>query len=94
MKMKLLAILLILSLLFTGLLAGCGGGNNAEETTPTEPSVPIALKSSIPAAHVGKAYKVSSLVKEEKDVEYKYTATYVDPATGETEELIVKRGSL
>lgn len=94
MKTKFLAILLILSLLFTGLLAGCGGGNNAEETTPTEPAVPIAVKSSIPAAHVGKAYKVSSLVTEEKDVEYKYTATYVDPATGETEELIVKRGRI
>lgn len=94
MKMKFLAILLILSLLFTGVLAGCGGGNNVEETTPTEPAVPIAVKSSIPAAHVGKAYKVSSLVREEKDVEYKYTATYVDPATGETEELIVKRGRI
>lgn len=94
MKIRMLAFLLILSLVFTGLLSGCGGGNNAEETVPTEPTVPIAVKSSIPAAHVGKAYKVSSLVTEEKDVEYKYTATYVDPATGETEELIVKRGRI
>lgn len=93
MKNKILAILLIFSLLVTGLLSGCGS-NNVEETTPTEPAVPIEVKTSIPAAYVGTAYKVSGLVNEEKDVEYKYTATYIDPATGETEELIVKRGKI
>ena len=93
MKIRLLAFLLILSLLFTGMLSGCGG-NSPEETVPTEPAVPIEVKTSIPPAYVGTAYKVSSLVSEEKGVEYKYTATYVDPATGETEELVVKRGKI
>ena len=87
MKRKILAILLIFSLLLTGLLSGCGD-SNVEETVPTEPAVPIEVKTSIPAAYVGTAYKISDLVNEEKDVEYKYTATYVDPATGETEELV------
>ena len=93
MKRKILAILLIFSLLLTGLLSGCGD-SNVKETVPTEPAVPIEVKTSIPAAYVGTAYKISDLVNEEKDVEYKYTATYVDPATGETEELVVKRGKV
>ncbi len=93
MKIRFLALLLILSLLVTSVLAGCGG-NHADETTPTEPAVPIEVKQSIPAAYVGTAYKVSSLVTEEDGVEYKYNATYVDPTTGETEELVVKRGKI
>lgn len=94
MKIKLLALFLILSILFTCVLSGCGEGSHISETQPTEPAINIEVSSNIPPAYVDTSYRISDLVTEEKDVEYKYEATYIDPATGETEELVVKRGRI
>lgn len=92
MQNRLIACFLIISLLLTGLLTGCGNNSEGKETQPTEPAIPIAVSDNIPVAYVDTTYRISDVVTEEKDVEYKYKATYVDPVSGETEELVVKRG--
>lgn len=91
LKKRFLAVLCIVSILLSGVLAGCGENGTK---TPTEPAFSIDVKSSIPSAYVDTAYKVTSLITEEDGVEYEYEATYVDPESGETKELIVKKGKI
>ena len=95
MKNRLIACFLLVSLILTGLLSGCNGngeGNNTQQST--EPAIPIEVSPNIPVAFVDASYRISDLVTEERDVDYKYEATYVDPVSGETEELVVKRGKI
>ncbi len=74
-------------LLLMALLCACGKESTAE---PQPNAFAIAVKEQIPQGVVGEAYKLSSVVTEEKGIEYTYTAGYTDPATGETVELKVK----
>ena len=95
MKNRLIACFLLISLILTGLLSGCDGNGAGNETQhPTEPAIPIDIAQNIPVAFVDASYRISDLITEEKNVDYKYEASYVDPVTGETEELVVKRGKI
>lgn len=88
---KLTALLCVLAIFLSAALTGCGGNSNAETTV--DPDAPtVQIKKYIPEAFVGESYELSSVYVEEKGVDYSFDASYVDPASGETMELVVKRG--
>ncbi len=97
-KNRLIALICVLSILCSVVFTGCGSQNGGtvsnSESEATEPAVPIKVKEAIPAAYVDEAYDLTSLITEEEDVEYTFTASYVDPQSGETKELTVKRGKI
>lgn len=90
MKNRLILLICCTSILLSLVLTGCN--NHSNPTTPTEPTVSIVLKESIPNAAVGISYDLSTIVKAEDGVKYTYSATYIDPETKQNKELTVVRG--
>lgn len=86
---KWIAMLCVLCLLFSALLTGCDtlsfGGSEVSD------AFSIKLKDSIPFAYVGTAYDLGDLIVAEDNVDYDFRATYVDPESGETKKLTVKK---
>ena len=81
----------MLALIFI-LLTGCQTGPS--DSHANSPSLTIVLKDQIPSAPVGEAYDLASAIRQEEDVEYDFSATYIDPESNETEELKVKKGKI
>lgn len=69
---------------------GCG----EEGQISNENTLSVSLADHIPKAYVDESYDLSLLVAAEENVEYTYTASYMDPATGETQELKVRKGKI
>lgn len=69
---------------------GCG----EEGQISNENTLSVSLADNIPKAYVDESYDLSLLVAAEENVEYTYTASYMDPATGETKELKVRKGKI
>ena len=69
---------------------GCG----EEGQISNENTLSVSLADNIPKAYVDESYDLSLLVAAEENVEYTYTASYMDPATGETQELKVRKGKI
>ena len=97
-KGRMLALVLVFSILFPAILGGCGKStaDPVATTAPavTEPAIAIMVKDIIPPAYVNEDYDLSALITEEEDVEYAYRANYIDPQSGEIKELKVKRGKI
>lgn len=92
MKIRLISLICCTAILLSLALTGCN--NNVNPTTPTEPAIHIAIKENIPCAFVDSSYNLSTLISEEDGVKYTYTASYVDPESGETKDLKVKNGKI
>lgn len=98
MKHRLIAFISVLSIFCSAILGGCNS-NNAASTGPsipevTEPAISIDVKQDIPPAYVNEGYNLSTIINEEENVEYNFSACYMDPQSGETKELTVKRGKI
>lgn len=91
MKIREYISLLCCICLLISFFSGCGIDEN---NTPTQPAVTIERNENIPAASVGVAYDLASLIVEEDGVEYSYAASYTDSESGKTQELKVKRGKI
>lgn len=93
MLKKFIAVICTAAIMCGMLFTGCGSAKplDSAATQPTEPAVPISVKDPIPYAYVDDAYELTNLINAEEDVEYSFAASYVDPQSGETEELVVKR---
>lgn len=96
MYRRVVVLLCVMTLLFTGFFSGCGGANNIDQPLPSsgQNSLKIHVNEEIPGAYVNTAYDVTSLITEEDGVKYTYKATYVDPENGTTKKLTVKSGKL
>lgn len=95
MLKKFIAVICTAAIICGLLFTGCGStkilNNTGTQPQPTEPAVFISVKDPIPYAYVDDAYELTNLINAEEDVEYSFTANYVDPQSGETKELVVKR---
>ena len=90
MVKKILAILIVLSVLFS--VCGCSDLSGNKETSA--PVSEIVVKEHIPSAVVGESYDLSQVIEKEEDVEYSFEAVYSDPESGEEKELVVKRNKI
>lgn len=82
------AIFLIISLIF----GACAPA--AKTIKATSNSLDISILETIPEAFVGKRYNLATVVSEAEHVEYSYSASYIDPISGESKQLKVSRGKL
>jgi len=90
MKNRLL-MLWVLLLCTSTLVTGCKADNNVE-TSPI--ALPITIAEQIPYAQVGETYDISSLIAEQDGITYEYTATFIDPESGEEKVLNVRKGKI
>lgn len=81
---------IILSLIL--LFSGCNLSDR--EKSPSPNSLVIEFKDSISLAYVDTAYNLYSTIIVEEDVEYSFTASYLDPESGTTKNLTVKKGKI
>lgn len=73
-------------------LNGCGKVSETPNTS--HPELTIAVQEQIPTAFVGKPYKLASLITEEEGIAYEYSASYIDPKSGETKKLNIRSGAI
>ncbi|MBR5570648.1 MAG: hypothetical protein IKW10_07145 [Oscillospiraceae bacterium] len=67
-------------------LCACG-----DEKAPAKAEdVAISITENLPSAIVGEAYELDKLVAVQEGIAYSYTASYVDPDSGETKELKIR----
>ena len=79
-----------LVLLMAMLLSGCGNSKDASSSK----QIPITLTQHIPEAYTDDAYDLSALIVKEDGIDYEFSASYVDPESGETKELKVKKNKI
>ena len=72
---------ILLALVFSGCVQ-----TPAEETSPQN-TFSVVLKETISPAYVDTSYNLFSVIEEEEGVEYTFTASYLDPASGESKTL-------
>lgn len=91
-RSRLCPVLLVICIIVTTLLIGCT--HTQTETKPEETNFTIELKDNIPKAYIGTSYSLASLIIEEEDVKYEFSASYTDPESGEDKTLTVNKGKL
>ena len=79
---------ILLALVFSGCVQ-----TPAEETSP-QYTFSVVLKETISPAYVDTSYNLFSAIVEEEGVEYTFTASYLDPISGESKTLSAKRGKI
>ena len=67
-------------------LCACGD----EKAPAKSEDVAISITENLPSAIVGEAYELDKLVAVQEGIAYSYTASYVDPDSGETKELKIR----
>ena len=90
MRTRILVGLCCVALSVSMFLNGCAEVAKA----PTSSDLVISLQEQIPTASVGKSYDLTRLIVDEEGVTYDYSASYIDPDSGETKKLNVKKGTI